>query len=356
MEPAAHPTDSNRLLITGVTGYIGFRTLLDALGRGYRVRSVVRQDRNIEELKSKRPEIAGSHKQGQLDFAVIPDFYDGAAWDKALDGITAIIHLASPLAKACDDYDVGVIDPAISMVKTVLEAAAQKPAIKRVVITSSCVTLIPYEWNFNPDSERLYTTSDGNWNPTRPFKSAMEAYWASKGLARFATRKFVEEKKPHFDFVNLLPGVVIGPDERIPSNGKVDSLLEGTRAAVIAPVQDGSTNSAFPYVGVPVHVADVARAHVDAVDTLRIPGNSEYILSSDTPEGVVWDRDITEIAKKFFSKEVDDETLPLKGSLQSIKWRLDGQTTENVFGWRFRSFEDTMRELIAQYLQLRNNN
>lgn len=181
----------------------------------------------------------------------------------------------------------------------------------------------------------------------------MEAYWASKAFARIATRQFFEDKEPHFDFVNLLPSVVVGPDERIPLNGGVDLLLQGTRAAVLAPALDGSTNSPFPYVGVPVHVADVAKAHVDAVDTVRIPGNSEFILSSDTPEGVVWDRDVTGVARTYFPKQVEDQSLPLKGSLPFVKWRLDGRTTEDAFGWKFRSFKNTMCELIAQYLQLR---
>lgn len=43
------------------------------------------------------------------------------------------------------------------MVTVVLKAAADTPSIQRVVITSSCVTLIPFEWNFAPDSERVYT-------------------------------------------------------------------------------------------------------------------------------------------------------------------------------------------------------
>lgn len=199
------------------------------------------------------------------------------------------------------------------------------------------------------------TVSDGNWTPNRPFQSAMEAYWASKALARLATRNFMNERRPHFDFVNLLPGVVIGPDERIPLDGSVDLLLKETRAAVLAPALDGATSSAFPYVGVPVHVADVAKAHIDAVDSTRIPANSELILSSNTPEGVVWDRDISAVARKFFPKEVQNQSLPLKGTLGSIKWQLDGQTTEKAFGWEFRSFEDTMRELITQYLLLKNN-
>lgn len=183
----------------------------------------------------------------------------------------------------------------------------------------------------------------------------MEAYWASKAYSRIATRDFVEQKRPHFDFVHLLPSVVFGPDERIPLTGAAEELLKDSRAAVIAPALDGSTNSPFPFVGVPVHVADVARAHVDAVDNALIPGNTEYILSSDTPEGVVWDRDIAAVARKYFSEQVQNKTLPLQGALPCIKFRLDGNSTEKAFGWKFTSFEETMRQLLAQYLELKQN-
>lgn len=182
----------------------------------------------------------------------------------------------------------------------------------------------------------------------------MEAYWASKALARLATRSFISTHNPHFDYINFLPSVVIGPDERIPRNGSTASLLQGTRAAVMAPALTSALNSPFPYVGVPVHVADVARAHVDAVEG-RIPGNAEYILSSDTPEGVEWDRDVRAVARKYFGEEVEKGLLSLDGSLTSIKWRLDGGETERVFGWEFRGFEETVRGMMGQYLELREN-
>jgi nucleoside-diphosphate-sugar epimerase len=181
----------------------------------------------------------------------------------------------------------------------------------------------------------------------------MEAYWASKALARIATRNFVRDKKPHFDFVNLLPSVVIGPDTRIAADGKPEELTVEARGSVMASALDSSLNSAFPYVGVPVHVRDVARAHVDAVDREMIAGNAEYILSSDTPDGVVWDRDTAAIATKYFPKEVEKKILPLQGSLAAIKWRLDATKTEEAFGWKMTSFDQTMKELLAQYLQLR---
>jgi nucleoside-diphosphate-sugar epimerase len=180
----------------------------------------------------------------------------------------------------------------------------------------------------------------------------MEAYWASKALARMATRDFVHSNKPGFDVVSFLPSVVIGPDERIHPGEAASSLLQGTRAAVMAPALDASLNSPFPYVGVPVDVRDVARAHVDAINREAVPGNSEYILSSDGPDGVVWDRDIQHIARLHFPQSVEQGELPLQGSLKCIRLRLETSATERAFGWTFTSFEETMKGLIAQYLSL----
>ncbi|PWY86401.1 NAD(P)-binding protein [Aspergillus sclerotioniger CBS 115572] len=349
----ANNISQERVLITGATGYIGFQTLVLALQRGYSVRAVVRKEASIAEL-SRAPIIANSLDQGQLEIVVIPDFLKKDAFIGHLDGITSIIHLASPLGFSTDDFVEGIIKPAVSMVTAVLEAATHVQSVRRVVVTSSCVTLIPFEWNMNPDTERLYSVSDINNSVDGPYENAMAAYWASKGLARLAVRDFVRNSQPQFDFVNLLPSVVIGPDTRLdynPAAGTSD-LLQGAKSSVIAAALTPSLNSSFPYVGTPVHVADVARAHVDALDTKLVPANSEYVLSSDTPDGVVWDRDVRNICRKYFPEEVARKVLPMEGSLQAITWRLDAQETEKVFGWQCVSFEETMKELISQYLRL----
>lgn len=183
----------------------------------------------------------------------------------------------------------------------------------------------------------------------------MEAYWASKAHARITTRAFVQARNPQFDFVNLLPSVVIGPDERIPPTASAKDLVQDARGAVMGPLLGPDHVSSFPYVGTPVHVADVARAHVDAIDPTQVPGNAEYILSSDTPEGIVWDEDSRAIARKHFPSAVESGKLLLQGSLPAIRWRVDASQTEDAFGWKFTTFEDTMKGLIDQYLQLLAN-
>jgi uncharacterized protein YbjT (DUF2867 family) len=85
-----------------VTGYIGYQTLNHALKRGYRVRAVVRRQSSIEELK-RNPIIADRLTQEKLDFVVISDFLKQDVFLEFLDGVTAIVHIASPLAILVSD-------------------------------------------------------------------------------------------------------------------------------------------------------------------------------------------------------------------------------------------------------------
>lgn len=66
-----------------------------ALSQGYRVRGVVRKEEQISKIKS-HPLMDGL--TSGVEFAVIPDLGKAGAFDTALDGISVIIHLASPLA------------------------------------------------------------------------------------------------------------------------------------------------------------------------------------------------------------------------------------------------------------------
>jgi hypothetical protein len=119
---------------------------------------VVRNERNIPKLEKSSSLVAQSHEQGILEFSVVPDFLEPNAIRNVLNGITSIVHLASPLAAEVHflffpdetqsrshpnlvqshDYEASIIEPAISMVKVVLDAASESETVRRVVITSSC--------------------------------------------------------------------------------------------------------------------------------------------------------------------------------------------------------------------------
>lgn len=67
-----------------------------ALTQGYRVRGIVRKEEQISKIKS-HPLMDGL--TSGVEFVVIPDLTETGAFDRALDDISVIIHLASPLAK-----------------------------------------------------------------------------------------------------------------------------------------------------------------------------------------------------------------------------------------------------------------
>jgi nucleoside-diphosphate-sugar epimerase len=171
----------------------------------------------------------------------------------------------------------------------------------------------------------------------------MEAYFASKTLSRIATRKFMEEEKPGFEFVNLLPSVVFGPDELATSAAE---LVTSGNYLALGPLLDANTPL---MVGATVHVDDAARAHIDALKP-SVQGNKEYILSSDAPDGIDWE-DAQNYVKKSFPEAVEKGTLKLGASMNARIWRLDTGETEKDFGWEFVSFKETLKELVGQYLK-----
>ncbi|KFY84952.1 hypothetical protein V498_07772, partial [Pseudogymnoascus sp. VKM F-4517 (FW-2822)] len=184
-----------------------------------------------------------------------------------------------------------------------------------VVITSSAVTLVSFAWMFGPAPASadltLFTAADINSNIAGPYSTSMEAYFASKTLSRIAIRKFMEEEKPEFEFVNLLPTVVYGPDEL--ATNAAELVTSGNYLA-LSPLLDVNIPQ---MVGATVHVDDVARAHIDALK-LSVQGNKDYILSSDAPDGVNWEA-AQNYVRKFFPEAVENGTL--KGSSFQKLWR-----------------------------------
>jgi nucleoside-diphosphate-sugar epimerase len=191
---------------------------------------------------------------------------------------------------------------------------------------------------------RLYTASDINTKFSTPYASAMEAYFAAKTLSRTATKEFVEREKPSFEYVNLLPALVFGPNE-LATNLK--ELMTSSCGAVMGSLIDLKIPE---MIGASVHVDDVARAHIDALKP-SVPGNRDYILSSDAPEGIIWD-DAKEVVRQTFPEAVESGVLKLQGSMPTRPWRLETRDTEEAFGWKHISLVETVKALVGQYLEL----
>lgn len=82
--------DRHYILVTGATGLVGSHVVDNLLTKGCRVRMAVRSKEKADAFASRRPE-----RRRQLDFIYIQDLTDVGVFDKAVEGITGVIHLAS---------------------------------------------------------------------------------------------------------------------------------------------------------------------------------------------------------------------------------------------------------------------
>jgi nucleoside-diphosphate-sugar epimerase len=142
-----HTYASSLVLITGVTGHIGFRVLLDALNSGYSVRAAVRSSEKAKSL-SQHPKIFSiPNISSRLTFVVVPDLCRKHAYDEAARGCDFVIHIASPLMSngvpAGSNQEDFFVKPAVRGTVNMLDAARKSGSVRRVVITSSITALIP---------------------------------------------------------------------------------------------------------------------------------------------------------------------------------------------------------------------
>jgi nucleoside-diphosphate-sugar epimerase len=126
------------ILITGASGFIGSHVLKVALKAGYNVRLSVRKQTQIEELKKLVPTYTS-----QMEFVVVPDVTAAGAFDGAMDGADYVFHLASPMPGKGTDFQKDYVQPAVRGTESILKTANATPSIKRVIVISSILSLMP---------------------------------------------------------------------------------------------------------------------------------------------------------------------------------------------------------------------
>ncbi|KAI0376815.1 putative cinnamoyl-CoA reductase [Hypomontagnella monticulosa] len=319
------------LLITGVTGFIGFKVLLDALGEGYTVRAAVRSITQSKTLAS-HPKIIELGLPDKLSFVEVPDITREGAYDQALKGVTYVIHLAAPLPSPSRDPQTGIYEPTIRSVTTLLRSALKETSIKKLVITFSVFSNIPF-----PSDDREITAESRLPDLSGPFDGVIQAYNAAKIGALNATERFVKDRNPPFPVAKIMPGLAFGRDERALT---AKDMSAGTNGMLLS-VLTGKSSPPFPS-GV-AHVADIAKVHLLAL--------KEGIVGSFGVTQVnVWE-DAWQIVKKHFPKAVAAGVLT-QGSQPTIPINWNAHQTEVTFGFKFRGFEDAVVDAVGQYLEL----
>ena len=329
------------VLITGATGYVGFRVLIQALEAGYAVRCVVRSQSKANELLA-HPIIKQLAAPHSLYFAIVPDFTAHGAFDLCIEGLSHIIHVASPIPGPTKTvWQRDLIEPAVKGTTGLLTSAKGISSIKRVIITSSVAGIVPYEvLTYGDCTDRVWTANDRIPIDQGPYENPVQAYNASKAMALEATARFTEQEKPSFDVINIFPGWVIGRNDLAKDPA---GTVSGSNWAALGHVLGcKSTRATAPIVG---HVDDVARAHVLALDS-RLQGNQNF--------GVCFDSDWSEalgIVKRKFPLAVKEGIFPVNGSQPNVKLHFDSSKTEDVLGFKLTDFDTQVASVATHYLE-----
>jgi len=228
-------------LVTGATGFIGSAVARRLLARGETVRVLARAGGDRRNLEG-------------LDIEIVEgDLRDGEARAKAVQGITALYHVAA-------DYRLWVPDPAAMYATNVgattdLIREAAHGGAARIVYTSSVATLgIPKDGT--PATEETPVT----------LAEMMGPYKRSKYMAEEAVRKLAAEGLP---VVIVNPTAPVGPRDVKPTpTGR--TVIEAAAGRMPAFVDTGLNL---------VHVDDVAEGHLMAHDRGVI--GERYILGAE---------------------------------------------------------------------------
>lgn len=251
-----------KILVTGGTGFIGSRLIRFLCFQGYEVRVLCRPTSSKDELHNLPVKI------------ITGDILDKHSLEQAVEGCDHVFHLAGYAKNWAKDpsifYRVNVIGT-----KNVLQAA-KKAGVKKVVVTSTCMTLGPSQGMPKEETDKR---SGGYFCD----------YERTKCMAEELVKQFTQEGMP---VVMVNPTRVYGPGPLTEGNsvtkmialyleGKWRLLLSGGRAK-----------------GNYVYVEDVVNGHWLALQKGK-PGE-KYLLSGENISLEDFFQDLAEAAHKYF--------------------------------------------------------
>lgn len=214
----------SRVLVTGGTGFLGSRTILQLLAAGFQVRATIRSSARETGL---REALAAGGAGPDADLSVaVTDLEQDSGWAEAVKGCEYVVHVASPFPSQSPANEDELLRPARDGTLRVLRAA-RDAGVRRVVVTSS-FGAIGYG---HPRQTAPFTESD--W--TDLGGSDVQPYVKSKTLAERAAWDFVRREGGALELAVVNPVGIFGPvlsRDYSSSIGLVRQLMVGAMPAV----------------------------------------------------------------------------------------------------------------------------
>jgi dihydroflavonol-4-reductase len=336
---------TDRVLLTGISGFLGGHVALQLLSSGYTVRGSVRNlqraDKVRETLKRHGADVS------RLEFVAL-DLMRNAGWDEAMEGVRFLQHTASPFLIQIPKDKMELIRPAVEGTERALNAA-NKAGVERIVLTSSMAAIA---YGHDKSRDTPFTAED--W--TNLHGRAINFYQESKTLAERRAWEIMDAAGRHDALAVINPSAIFGP------------LLDddpGTSAVIVQRLIDGSIPAAPRIPMTMIDVRDVAAAHVAAMTSPEAGGKrfpmgertlffleAAKILKQRDPERRIPQMGMPDWAVRLYAL-FDRDMRDNMGELGYIK-RLDSSDAIALLGRPLRPAPDallaTAETLIAQRL------
>lgn len=276
---------ADRVLVTGVSGFLGGHVAIQLLNAGYTVRGSVRNLNKADKVRDTLTKAGADISR--LEFVAL-DLLSDQGWTEAMDGVRFLQHTASPFVLETPKDPDELIRPAVDGTRRAVQAALAGK-VERVVLTSS-IAAIQYG---HDDYSRAMTEADWT-NIDRPHTGA---YPKSKTLAGREAWRLMDAAGRHDDLAVINPAGIFGP------------LLDedpGTSSTLVRRLLDGKLPAVPKLAMSVVDVRDVAALQLDAMTNPAAAG--QRCVAS---EGTYWMADIGKLLQPAFpDRRIPTRELP----------------------------------------------
>lgn len=325
-----------RILVTGGTGYIGSHTIIELYKKGYEIdvldnlfNSKITVLDKIEEIAGKRPNF---YEIDLLDMDKMDKLFEDNKYDLVIHfaGLKAVGESVEKPLKYYENNVGGTIN---------LLKCMQKHDVRKIIFSSSATV---YGEQPVAKLDETMPTGLGITNPYGETKHVIEEIL--KDVAE-SDSKFEVVILRYFNPVGNHPSGLIGEDPNDIPNNLMPIIMKVSRGEIKElsvygddyPTSDGSGVRDF------IHVVDLAKGHVAAIDKMK-PGVLIYNLGTGKGTSVF------EMIAAF--EKASGKKLPYKvverraGDLAEIY--ADPSKAEKELGWKAElTIEDAMRDTMS---------
>jgi len=321
-----------KVLVTGITGYIGEHCAAALLREGYEVVGTVR---SLAKADATRKAISKVAQTDNLSF-VEADLLSDKGWEVAMQGCSYVLHVASPFFLKEPQNENELIAPAVDGTLRVIKAA-KSAEVKRLVLTSSTFAIIagketgkygPQDW------------SDTNKN--------IGAYAKSKTLAERAA--WAEVKGSNLELAVINPGAVFGPPIGSKDGAQNVAMMADMIAGKMPMIPDMAMGM--------VDVRDVAKLHIAAMTKSGASGKRFIACTAEpiemsTVTQVLRDAGYSKAparkAPTFLLKFIGIFDKQVKGMLPFIgkKASYDNSETFEILEWNPTPMSQSFKEMAS---------